>query len=362
MKIRFKRITLLLICFSILLSPSPASARPAADQYLLRGGDWLAGKGVDVIYPDLGPTGGEGYVETTPFCGYAYCFQCIELTVRLYAEKLGYLSNNGRWPDIVNIPNDMIDVINKAHEMQAQIKEGSLSVDDPEVAKYLPFVDLTYTPNGGTVPPRPGDMIIYSYRKPGDHIMVVNRVGGNKVQIVQQNIWTQTRPAVPIPERLLELQEASGHYSIENAEGWIHSPRMKALINPTSSKEFRDPKTGNGSWRWDEEALSISLDRAGVTSLTSGTGTSAADLLTDRLNSDGAFQTTSETYARCALQNMASTLQGDIRFTSSFGLKGLDIRIQFSGDTLRLRPKGGRFDGQWITISGAHCGWEGNPL
>jgi len=58
MKIRFKRITLLLICFSVLLSPSPASARPSADQYLLRGGDWLAGKGVDVIYPDLGPTGG----------------------------------------------------------------------------------------------------------------------------------------------------------------------------------------------------------------------------------------------------------------------------------------------------------------
>jgi hypothetical protein len=340
----------------------PVSARPAADQYLLRAGDWLAGKGVDVIFPDQGPIHGEGFVEITPFCGYAYCYQCIELTVRLYAEKLGYLSNNGRWPDIVNIPNDMIDVINKAHEIQAQIKEGSLGVDDPEAAKYLPFVDLTYTPNGGTVPPRPGDMIIYTYRKPGDHIMVVNRVGGNKVQIVQQNIWTQTRPASPIPERLLELEETSGHYFINNAEGWIHSPRMKALINPTSDKEFKDPNVGNGSWRWDEEALSINLDRAGVTSLSSHNGLAAAELLTDQLNTAGAFQTTSETYVRCALQNTVSTLQGDIRFTSSFGLKGLDIRIQFSGDTLRLRPKGGKFDGQWITISGARCGWEGNPL
>jgi hypothetical protein len=256
----------------------------------------------------------------------------------------------------------MIEVIQKAHDMQAQIKEGSLSVDDPEVAKYLPFVDLTYTPNGGTVPPRPGDMIIYTYRKPGDHIMVVNRVGGNKVQIVQQNIWTQSRPASPIPERLLDLQENSGHYSINNAEGWIHSPRMKALINPTSSKGIYDPKVGNGSWRWDEEALSINLDRAAVNSLSGQNGKTAADLLTDQLNTGGAFQTTSDTYGRCALQNAAATLRSDIRFTSSFGLKGLDIRIQFSGDTLRLRPKGGKFDGQWITISGARCGWEGNPL
>lgn len=353
---------LILTCFFLLLSTAPVSARPTSDRYLLRASDWLAGKGVDVIYPDLGPTGGEGFVETTPFCGYAYCYQCIELTIRLYAEKLGYLSNNGRWPDIVNIPNDMIEVIKKAHEMQAQIKEGSLAVDDPEVAKYLPFVDLTYTPNGGSTPPRSGDLIIYTYRQPGDHIMVVNRVGGNKVQIVQQNIWTQTRPASPIPERLLEMQETSGHYFINNAEGWIHSPRMKALINPTSNKGIYDPKVGNGSWRWDEEALSINLDRAGVNSLSGQNGKTAADLLTDQLNTGGAFETTSDSYARCALENAASTLRGDIRFTSSFGLKGLDIRIQFSGDTLRLRPKGGKFDGQWITISGARCGWEGNPL
>lgn len=360
MKTGSKLLFSLLVFFSVLLSAAPVSARPAADQYLLRGGDWLAGKGVDVIYPDLGPKGGEGYIETTPFCGYAYCYQCIELTVRLYAEKLGYLSNNGRWPDIVNIPIDMIDVINRAHEMQAQIKDGSLSVDDPEAAKYLPFVDLTYYPNGGTVPPRPGDLIIYTYRQPGDHIMVVNRVGGNKVQIVQQNIWTQTRPASPIPERLLEMQVDSGHYSINNAEGWIHSPRMKALINPASSQSFAGP--GNGSWRWDEEALSITLDRSIVTAMATQNGASFADQLTDRLNSDGAFQTTSESYARCALQNTAATLASDIRFISSFGLKGLDIRIQFTGDTLRLRPKGGKFDGQWITISGARCGWEGNPL
>jgi hypothetical protein len=362
MKTWQKPFVFMLACITLLISTAPVSARPAGDRYLLRADDWLAGKGVDVIYPDLGPTGGEGFIEITPFCGYAYCYQCIELTIRLYAEKLGYLSNNGRWPDIVNIPNDMIEVIQKAHDIQAQIKDGSLGVDDPEAAKYLPFVDLTFIPNGGTIPPRPGDMIIYSYRKPGDHIMVVNRVGGNKVQIVQQNIWTQTRPATPIPERLLELQENAGHFSINNAEGWIHSPRMKALINPTSNKGIYDPKVGNGSWRWDEEALSINLDRAAVNSLASKNGNASADLLTDLLNTGGAFETTSDTYARCAMQNVAATLSSDIRFTSSFGLKGLDIRIQFSGDTLRLRPAGGKFDGQWITISGARCGWEGNPL
>ena len=210
-----------------------------------------------MIYPDLGPTRGEGFVEITPFCGYAYCYQCIELTVRLYAEKLGYLSNNGRWPDIVNIPNDMIDVINKAHEIQAQIKEGSLSVNDPEAAKYLPFVDLTYTPNGGTVPPRPGDMIIYTYRKPGDHIMVVNRVGGNKVQVVQQNIWTQTQPACShsgTPARTGGNLRALFHQQRGRLDPFTphESPDQ-----PTTEKEFFDPQIGSGTWRWDEDALTI---------------------------------------------------------------------------------------------------------
>jgi hypothetical protein len=361
MKTRIIQTTLLFICITLLLSPASVSARPVLDQYLVRGGEWLAGHGVDVIYPDLGPTKNEGYVEITPFCGYAYCYQCIELTVRLYAEKLGYISNNGRWPDTVNIPNDMIAVIEKAHQLQAQIKDGSLSVNDPEAAKFLPFADLTYTPNGGTTPPRPGDMIIYTYRKPGDHIMVVNRVGGNKVQVVQQNIWTQAKPAVPIPERLLDLVESSGHYSINNAEGWIHSPRIKALINPTAETHFFDSHIGGGTWRWDEDALTIVTDRPGVISLGDEIGQDAAGRLSQLLNNAGAFATTNEPFVRCALTNTANIIHNDIRFTSSFGLKGLDIRIQFTGDTLRLRPHGGKFDNQWITIPNARCGWEGNP-
>ncbi len=204
MKIRTLFIIVISLICTLVLPPGSVSARPVNDQYLLHGSDWLAGKGVNVIYPDVGPKNREGYVEITPFCSYAYCYQCIELTIRLYAEKLGYVSNNGRWPDTVAIPNDMIKVIDQAHEMKRLIKQGALSVSDGEAVKYLPFADLTYTPNGGTVPPRAGDLIIYTYRKPGDHIMVVNRVGGNKVEIVQQNIWTQSRPASPVPVRVLE--------------------------------------------------------------------------------------------------------------------------------------------------------------
>lgn len=353
---------LLVICLSLIISPRPVAARPTGDQLLLRGTDWLAGKGVDVFYPDTGPTKGEGYVEVTPFCGYAYCFQCIELTVRLYAERLGYLSTNGRWPDSVSIPYDMIDVINTAHDKQASIKQGALPVDDPEAVKYLPFADLTFIPNGGVKPPRVGDLIIYTYRKKGDHIMVVNRVAGNKVEIVQQNIWTQTKPATPIPVRLLNIAESSGHYFIENAEGWIHSPRMKALINPTQEQMFYDPGVGSGTWRWDEDALTIYADRSVANAFSASGGQEAATKLSQQLFTSGALVTTSDSYVRCALMNAANTMSGDIRFTSSFGLKGLDIRIQFVGDTLRLRPHGGKFDNQWITIPNAQCGWEGNPI
>ncbi len=361
-----KRKSILSVFFILLISltipPFPVSARPVSEQYMLHGADWLAGHGVDVIYPDIGPKNKEGYVEITPFCSYAYCYQCIELTIRLYAEKLGYVSNNGRWPDSVSIPNDMIDVINQAHEKQDLIKQGALSVADSEAVKVLPFTDLIYTPNGGTTPPRMGDLIIYTYRKPGDHIMVVDRVGGNKVQIVQQNIWTQTRPATPVPVRLLDLFEQSGHFFINNAEGWIHSPRMEELIEPTGDGYFFDPMLGNGTYRWDEDAITISLERTGAVGLAADIGQESAARLSQSLNNDGALAATSEPFVRCALMNAANITGNDLRFTSNYGLKGLDIRIQFTGDTLRLRPHGGRFDNQWITINNTHCGWEGNPI
>jgi hypothetical protein len=356
------RITLVFVAIAFFGTPSSVSARSTSDQLLLYGKDWLAGYGVDVFYPDIGPSKGEGYVEITPFCGYAYCYQCIELTTRLYAERLGYISTNGRLPDTVSIPNDLIDMINTAHEMQGLVKKGAVSVNDPEAAKFLPFADLSYTPNGGTTPPHAGDLIIYTYRIPGDHIMVVNRVAGNKIQIVQQNIWTQTRPAIPIPDRLLDLVESRGRFYINNAEGWIHSPRMENLITPASEKAYSDPLLGVGTWHWDENALTITMDRSGAHGLSGDEGQEASTRLSQQLNNAGAFAITSEPFARCALINAAVTVAGDMRFTSSFGLKGLDIRIQFTGDTLRLRPHGGKFDNQWITIPNARCGWEGNPV
>lgn len=345
-----------------LITPAPVSARPAADQLLLNGADWLVGHGVDVFYPDIGPTKGEGYVEITPFCGYAYCFQCIELTTRLYAERLGYRSTNGRLPDTVSIPNDLITVIELAREMQSMVKQGKLDVNDPDAAKYLPFADLTYHPNGGPIPPRVGDLIIYTYRVPGDHIMVVNRIAGNKVQVVQQNIWTQTKPAIPVPDRLLEITESVGRYTINNAEGWIHSPRMKALILPTSEQRYVVAQVGGGTWRWDEDGFLITMDREGVTALAAENGQEAAGNISQTLSNAGAFVATNEPYMRCALLNTARITAGDARFTSNFGLKGLDIRIQFTGETLRLRPHGGKYDNQWITIPEARCGWEGNPI
>jgi hypothetical protein len=362
MKLKFGFILFLILISAMLFFPADVSARPVSDKLLLLGPDWLAGHGVDVFYPDSGPTKGEGFVEITPFCGYAYCFQCIELTVRLYAEKLGYKSSNGRWPDIVNIPHDMIDVINIAHEKQAMIKQGAISLQDSEAAKFLPFADMTFTPNGGSNPPRVGDMIIYTYRSSGDHVMVVNRIAGNKMEVIQQNIWTQTKPAYPIPVRLLDLSESGGRYTINNAEGWIHSPRMKALISQTQAKPFSDPKLGSGTWQWDEDAVTISFGKNGYIGLSASSGQESAARLSQQLSNSGAFAISNEPYMRCALMNAAVTSRDDSRFSSNFGLKGIDIRIQYTGDTLRIRPQGGKLDNQWITIPNARCGWEGNPI
>jgi len=362
MKSKITWVFFLLLITAVFHTPASVSARPVSDQLLLRSTDWLAGKGVDVFYPDKGPAKGEGFVEITPFCGYAYCYQCIELTVRLFAEKLGYISTNGRWPDTVNIPHDMIDVVIIAHEKQALIKKGAISLQDAEAAKFLPFADMTFTPNGGSNPPRVGDMIIYTYRVPGDHVMVVNRIAGTKMEVIQQNIWTQTKPAYPVPVRMLELSETSGRYWINNAEGWIHSPRMNALISPIVDKQFFDSKLGGGSWNWDEDAVTIALGKAGFIGLSASSGQESAARISQQLSNSGAFSVTNEPYVRCALMNAAVVTRTDGRFTSNFNLKGIDIRIQYSGDTLRLRPHGGKFDNQWITIPNARCGWEGNPI
>jgi hypothetical protein len=362
MKAKNLWVVFLFLGLVIFLSPAPVSARVMSDQLLVRSSDWLAGNGVDVFFPDTGPTKGEGFVEVTPFCRFAYCYQCIELTVRLYAEKLGYLSTNGRWPENVNIPHDMIDVINIAHEKQFLVKQGAISPHDGEAAKFLPFADLTFTPNGGSNPPRVGDLIVYTYRIPGDHIMVVNRIAGNKMEVIQQNIWTQTKPAYPVPIRILDLSEATGRFWINNAEGWIHSPRIKKLINPRAEKPFTDQKLGSGSWIWDEDAVTITLGKEGVVGLSSLSGQESAARLSMQLSNDNAFIITNEPYMRCALMNTAVTLQSDQRFKANFGLMGISIRIQLTGDTLRLRPSGGKFDNQWITIPNARCGWEGNPI
>ncbi len=361
MKIKIIPTVVLVICATLLLAPTPVSAVQrlinilSVEQTGWPDTEWMSLSGYRTCQ--------RGRLRrVTPFCGYAYCYQCIELTIRLYAERLGYLSSNGRWPDTVNIPNDMIDVINLAHEKQNLINEGAININDAEAARFLPFADLTYTRNGGTIPPRVGDMIIYTYHTPGDHIMVVNRIAGNKIQAVQQNIWTQTKPAIPIPERQLDLVESSGRFYINNAEGWIHSPRMKALINPGGEKPFYDTKLGSGTWRWDEDAITISLNKAGAMHLAGTSGQESAARLSQQLNNTGAFVTTNEPYIRCALISTAVITGSDVRFTANFGLKGLDIRIQFTGDTLRLRPHGGKFDNQCITIPNARCGWEGNPI
>jgi hypothetical protein len=137
---------------------------------------------------------------------------------------------------------------------------------------------------------------------------------------------------------------------------------MKTLISPTAEKPFFDHKLGSGTWRWDEDAVTISLEKAGVVGLSSTSGQESAARLSQQLSNNGAFMATNEPYIRCALMNAAVTLQTDTRFTTNFGLKGIAIRIQYTGDTLRMKPNGGKFDNQWITIPNARCGWEGNPI
>jgi len=137
---------------------------------------------------------------------------------------------------------------------------------------------------------------------------------------------------------------------------------MKALISPPKEKALFDPKLGAVSWRWDENAVTISIERAGIVGLSANDGQESAARLSQQLNNNQAFIISNEAYMRCALMVAANTTKIDPRFASDFSLKGLDIRIQYTGEMLRLRPHGGKFNNQWISIPSANCGWEGNPI
>jgi hypothetical protein len=175
---------------------SAHSSLPAKEYMVVTPWEWLNGHGVGVYYPSTPdedhPQNDDGTVQ----------YECVELVVRLYA-RLGYTDH---WP------------VRYAHEIAG-------------IAGQPGFADLIFSANGRMVPPRQGDIVVWDnwYNDGAGHVAVVNRVDGDQVQIVHQNVWRENQP-VPFSEMTL-WQDRQGRFTLAGQDGtrpvgWMHSPRM----------------------------------------------------------------------------------------------------------------------------------------
>ncbi|MEP7123911.1 MAG: CHAP domain-containing protein [Byssovorax sp.] len=120
---------------------------------------------------------------------YGYKYQCTELAYRFVCQhymlcdkKVGVYGNAKSWYD---------------------------NHSDPVLKQ------LDRYPNGGSEPPRAGDMIVWGYGTYG-HVAIVKSVSGNVVQVLEQNYFKGAH--------LYTLATGGGGYSIKSALGWMRVP------------------------------------------------------------------------------------------------------------------------------------------
>lgn len=324
----------LLAVLGCCLAPVPGVQAAPGDRISVAGKDWLDGKGVDAIYPPSGSPVPYPYKsELQEKFGGRY--QCLEFVVRLY-DQLGY----GRWPGQVNIPADLITVVQRA-------KDG--------VRGYENFRDLVYTPNGGSTPPRPGDILINAG---GGHVGIVNRVAGTKIELVQQNRGDGKNNPAPI--ETIALTFAQDGFSVAGAVGWIHSPRMDSRLNQTNIVPV--PQTNNQlSWNRDADTVYVYLSEERTKQLASQ-GAPAAETVANLLSQGGQLRLTNVDYARCLMRRAAALTQQDDRFRPDRGVRSIDVTLKYAGTRIWVRPWGGSANSTWIEIPGVQCTWEGKTF
>jgi probable HAF family extracellular repeat protein len=130
---------------------------------------------------------------------YGWQYQCVEFIKRFYSLALGL--NTAGWS------GDAVDYFGTA------------------AAK-----GLTRYENGGTVPPAPDDIIVFSGKTYG-HVAIITSVSGNQIQLIEQN-WSPTGVAS------LSLLVAGGRYTMADRGssykvlGWMRKPGLPPPPSP----------------------------------------------------------------------------------------------------------------------------------
>jgi len=124
---------------------------------------------------------------------YGQKWQCVEFVKRFYYDAKGH-----KMPDVMGHAKSFFD---------ANLPEGTLN----------PRRGLFQYQNGSTNKPRADDLLVFADTKYG-HVGIVTQVGENSLEIIQQNIFGQTR-------QQFSLVASNGHYFITSPRqpaGWLH--------------------------------------------------------------------------------------------------------------------------------------------
>jgi hypothetical protein len=316
---------------------------PTEAQVVLSGEDILGGHGVSVVYQTQGPWDYSGYLSFEYQCAAGGCFQCIEFVLWLYDQQLGYPY---QWPGAIWSPYQLIGLAQVANQLTYQLETGLISIQDAQYRLYENYIDLRYYPNGSTVAPQPGDILISA---DGGHSMLVNRVGGDQLEIVQQNAWEITADPQPSALEMRQVYISGGGYSVQNSLGWIHSPRWEEVLTLGGSQQT----VGIGlRWTRAADALTLYLPAAAINTLAAdASGTIIAVMVAD-LADAGVLQLTSTAYIDCALRALQNN-------PAAINENAVEVTIPYFGNALIVQAAGTQSASAPLEIPVVSCGWNG---
>jgi hypothetical protein len=310
---------------------------PAEARVVLTGADILGGHGVSVVYPTQAPRDYSGYLPFEYQCTAGGCFQCIEFVLWLYDRQLGYPY---QWPGAIWNPYQLIGVAQVANQLTYQLDTGLITTQDARYRLYEAYIDLRYYPNGSSAAPQPGDILISA---DGGHSMVVNRSGGDQLEIVQQNAWEIVAEPQPSALEMRQVYNTSGSFSVQGSLGWIHSPRWAQVLTLSGSQQT----VGTG-FRWTRAPSSLTLYLPGALELTE----ESLNAILRELSAGGALRLTSPAYVACAL----GTLQNNPALA---GGGGSEVNIPYLGSMLTVLMRNAQPSASSLEIPLDNCKWNG---
>jgi len=296
---------------------------PTEAQVVLSGEEILGGHGVSVVYQTQGPRDYSGYLPFEYQCTAGGCFQCIEFVLWLYDRQLGYPY---QWPGAIWSPYQLIGVAQLANQLTYQLDTGLISTQNAQYGLYEDYIDLRYYPNGSAVAPQPGDILISA---DGGHSMLVNRAGGDQLEIVQQNGWEITADPQPSALEMRQVYASGGSFSVQGSLGWIHSPRWDEVITLGGSQQ-----TVGGGLRWTRAADALTLYLPTSLELTQD----SMSAILQQLDAAGALQLTSPDYVACLLRRTSVEVQGNAALEVILPYLGGSITIRAAGESLLELP------------------------